>query len=144
MLPACSGADGGNGRASRTLALARIAEPTEAVHQHGVVRRGIRLVDDASQQLVVPGGRQGELGTDGLLLDGVVHGPPRLEVEEEAITLGEGHLLTLTPRSALAGTPLQPSPEWVGVGEDDAVARECEALSGSVRCAPPAAPSLVQ
>lgn len=97
MLSACSRADGGNGRASRALALARVAEPTQTVHQHGVVCRGIRLVDDAGEQLVVPGRRQVEFGADGLLLHGVVRDPPRLEVEEETITVGEGHVLTLTP-----------------------------------------------
>ncbi len=97
MLSACSRADGGNGRASRALALARVAEPTQTVHQHGVVCRGIRLIDDAREQLVVPSRRQVEFGADGLLLHGVVRDPPRLEVEEETIAIGEGHVLTLTP-----------------------------------------------
>lgn len=74
----------------------RLAQALQAVHQDGVVGDGIRGVDEATEQLVVACRRQRQLHPHRFLLRAGVRGPSRLEVEDRAIEVGEGHMPTVT------------------------------------------------
>src|SRR5947209_3037310 len=58
-----------------------IAEALKALHEHRILLQCGRRVDQGAEQLVVPGGRDAELLTDGLLLLPAVL--PRSALERE-------------------------------------------------------------
>ncbi len=91
MLSARSRGNRGNGGAACALAFACLAQPAQPVHEHRIVGRRIRLVDDPAEELVVARRREPELRADRLLLGRIVTAPARLEVKEQAVTVGEGH-----------------------------------------------------
>lgn len=65
-----------------------VATAAQTTHQHRVVGEGLRGVDETTEQLVVPRGRQVELGADRLLFRTRVALPLTLEGEEREITVG--------------------------------------------------------
>lgn len=82
--------------------LLRRLEPPQPVNQDRVVRDGIRGIQDPSEQLVIARGRQRELGAQRLLFRPRVPVPPRLEVEDSAVAIGEGHSPTVRRARSVA------------------------------------------
>ena len=82
------GASGRAGRARQPRLPTRVAEPAQPLDEHGVVLLRVGGVDQAAEQLVVPGRRQTELRADRLLLRTGVPAPFRLELEDGAVAVG--------------------------------------------------------
>lgn len=101
-----------------------VAPATQAPHEHGVVGEGLRSVDQPAEHLVVPRGREAELGTDRLLFRTRMAPPFTLEGEEGEFTVRKSHAITLTADRAGSGMPRHPRAEGIHLGEDVAVESE--------------------
>jgi len=78
---------------------------------------GIRRVDEAAEQLVVTRRRKTEVRADGLLFGARVSSPLRLEFEDGAVAVAEGHVFTLAAGGRLARVPLHGRAKWVEATE---------------------------
>jgi hypothetical protein len=124
MRPVSAGFDG----AARGARVAGgIPYPAEPLHEHGIVLLRLGRLDQTTEQLVVPGGREPEIRADGVLFGPGVAAPLPLESEDGAITVGQGHSFTLTRRLSVARAPLHESSERIHGGERRPIPAEDEA-----------------
>ena len=87
----------------RPVRLARgVAQPAQALDEHRIVLLRVGRVDQPAEQLVVPRRRKPEVGADRLFLRSRMPAPFRLELEDGAVAVGQGHAAHANARSCAA------------------------------------------
>jgi len=107
--------------------VAVLAESAKSAHQQRIVCLRIDRIQHPNQQLVIPSGRHAERLADLFFFRPASQPTRRLEVENRALTLVQGHGERLSASTDIRRAPLHPSAEWVDDGERPLVHTQDEA-----------------